>query len=129
MLNHNSNLEINKYPVGVAIGRFQIDELHEGHIAMLNTIMNNHKKVIIFLGVPAGEGGHRNPLDFQTREKMIKELYPSAIIMPIKDNRSDEVWSKNVDTLIDLTFGEAAILYGSRDSFLSYFLVNTKLLN
>jgi bifunctional NMN adenylyltransferase/nudix hydrolase len=121
MLKHNSNLKINEYPVGVAIGRFQIDELHEGHIAMLNTIMSNHKKVIIFLGVPAGDGGHRNPLDFQTREMMIKELYPSAIVMPIKDNRLDEVWSKNVDLLIDLTFGEPAILYGSRDSFLPHY--------
>jgi hypothetical protein len=35
MLNHNSHLEISKYPVGVAVGRFQVDELHGGHIAML----------------------------------------------------------------------------------------------
>lgn len=121
MLNHNSHLEISKYPVGVAVGRFQIDHLHEGHVAMLNTITHNHKKVIIFLGMPAGDGGHKNPLDYHTRESMIKELYPNAIILPLKDNRSDEVWSKNLDTLIDLTFGEPAILYGSRDSFLPHY--------
>lgn len=121
MLNHNSKLEVSKYPVGVAVGRFQIDELHEGHIAMLNTIMHNHKKVIIFLGVSVGEGGHKNPLDFQTREMMIKEFYPSAIVLPMMDNRLDDVWSRNLDTLIDLTFGEPAILYGSRDSFLPHY--------
>jgi bifunctional NMN adenylyltransferase/nudix hydrolase len=121
MLNHNSHLEVSKYPVGVAVGRFQIDELHEGHVAMLNTIIHNHKKVIVFLGVPAGEGGYKNPLDFQTREMMIKELYPSVIVLPLKDNRLDDVWSRNLDTLIDLTFGEPAILYGSRDSFLPHY--------
>lgn len=121
MLEHSSTLDISKYPVGVTVGRFQVKELHEGHIALLNTICSNHKKVIVFLGVPAGEGGKRNPLDYNTREAMIKASFPNVVCLPHKDNRSDEVWSKNLDTMISLTFGEPAILYGSRDSFLPHY--------
>lgn len=121
MLEHWSNLEINKYGVGVTVGRFQVKDLHGGHIALLNTICANHKKVIVFIGVPAGDSDKRNPLDYITRELMIKKLYPNVICLPHKDNRSDEVWSKNLDTMIDLTFNEPAILYGSRDSFLPHY--------
>jgi bifunctional NMN adenylyltransferase/nudix hydrolase len=121
MLEYSSNLDVKKFPIGVTVGRFQVKELHEGHIGLLDTICANHKKVIVFLGIPAGDAGKKNPLDYNTREAMIKALYPNVVCLPQKDNRSDEVWSDNLDHLIELTFGEDAILYGSRDSFLPYY--------
>ena len=45
----------NDYPIGVAICRVQVKELHPAHIALFDKICENHKKVIIFLGVSVVE--------------------------------------------------------------------------
>jgi len=110
------------YPVGVTVCRFQVDELHEGHTKLIDHIFDNHKKVIIFLGIPFVENELENPLDFITRKMMVQTRYPEAIIIPLKDNLSDSVWSKNIDDNIRTIFGDLkAILYGSRDSFIPFY--------
>lgn len=115
-------IDPNKYQVGVMVARFQVDELHPGHIAMIDVVSENHNKVIVFLGVSNVPNTKKNPLDFATRRAMVQEQMPDAIILPIKDNRSDEAWSANLDMLINLTFGEVnALLYGSRDSFIPHY--------
>jgi bifunctional NMN adenylyltransferase/nudix hydrolase len=110
------------FEVGVMIARFQVHKLHEGHIALIDSICNNHKKVIIFLGIPQVQNTDHNPLDFATRKAMVQKLYPNVIILPIKDNRSNEAWSHELDSMIKVPFGEKrALLYGSRDSFLPFY--------
>ena len=106
----------------VIVARFQIPYLHAGHLYLLNEIRSRHNKVIIILGVSAVKGSRRNPLDFYTRERMLKQYAPELIILPLKDQASDEVWSRQLDELLQTTFPlESFILYGSRDSFMNVY--------
>jgi bifunctional NMN adenylyltransferase/nudix hydrolase len=114
----------NKYDIGVIIGRFQIHELHEAHKGLIDEVLSRHKKVLIFLGVSPALGTKKNPLDFVTRRKMLEENYGNQItaILPIQDKKSDEIWSKEVDTKIREAFPVGSVvLYGSRDSFIPYY--------
>ena len=36
--------------VGVVIGRFQVDELHAGHVELLNTVQAKHPNMLVLLG-------------------------------------------------------------------------------
>ncbi len=107
------------YEIGVVVCRFQVKELHESHLELIDIVSANHKKVIIFLGVPPISLTRKNPLDYATREVMLKELYPKAVILPLKNMEEDIPWSKSIDSMIPIPFGEhSALLYGSRDSFI-----------
>lgn len=106
----------------VFIARFQTPYLHEGHIHILNEIVFRHNKLVIILGVAPVKGSKRNPFDFYTRERMIKQAFPGVIVLPLKDSASDEVWSEQLDRLLNDTFPqERFILYGSRDSFIPFY--------
>jgi bifunctional NMN adenylyltransferase/nudix hydrolase len=111
------------YQCGCIIGRFQVHKLHDGHIELINQVCKNHKKVIIFLGVPVISNTRSNPLDFASRKAMIQQLYPNVVVLPLQDTRSDKMWSNNIDKQIPITFGDVStVLYGSRDSFIPYYL-------
>lgn len=115
-------MKLKDIPVGVVVARFQVHKLHDGHRKLLDNVFNNHKKVIIFLGIPFIQNTKNNPLDFASRKVMIQALYPSAIILPLKDNRSDKKWSQIIDNEIKVPFGDLeAVLYGSRDSFIPHY--------
>jgi bifunctional NMN adenylyltransferase/nudix hydrolase len=77
------------------------------------------------LGVPVIGNTKSNPLDYASREAMIKQSYPNVIVLPLKDQRSNEKWSRELDNQIQVPFGErsslSAVLYGSRDSFIPYY--------
>ncbi len=111
-----------KEEIGVIIGRFQVHDLHEAHKDLINTVVSNHKKVILFLGVSPVIGTTKDPLDFASRKLMIQEYYPEINIVPLPDRRSDVTWSSMIDTRIREIFPiGSAILYGGRDSFLPYY--------
>lgn len=104
--------------IGVVIGRFQVDDLHAGHRFLINEAFKNHKQVIIFIGVPQIEGTKHDPMNYPTRERMLRAAYPDAIVLPQKDQQDDQVWSNNLDRQIDYVLpGVKARLYGGRDSF------------
>lgn len=112
----------NDIEIGVIIARFQVHKLHKGHIELINKVCENHKKIIMFLGVPVIGNTKSNPLDFASRKAMIQEMYPNIVILPQKDQRSDEKWSQILDNEIKIPFGErTALLYGSRDSFIPHY--------
>jgi bifunctional NMN adenylyltransferase/nudix hydrolase len=116
--------EINptEYEVGVIIARFQVHELHSAHKALINHVCENHKKVIVFLGVSVIQNTKSNPLDFATRRAMIQEEYPDVIILPLKDQRSNKKWSQILDEQVKIPFGDRkTLLYGGRDSFIPYY--------
>jgi bifunctional NMN adenylyltransferase/nudix hydrolase len=78
--------------------------------------------VIIFLGIPVIQNTRKNPLDFATRKAMVQKNYPDVIILPLKDQRNNEIWSDDLDSQIKIPFGErSALLYGGRDSFIPYY--------
>jgi bifunctional NMN adenylyltransferase/nudix hydrolase len=111
-----------KEEIGVIIGRFQVHDLHEAHRDLINTVIANHKKVILFLGVSPVIGTTKDPLDFTTRKLMIQEHYPDINIAPLPDHRSDSNWSRMIDSRIREIFPiGSVILYGGRDSFLPHY--------
>jgi bifunctional NMN adenylyltransferase/nudix hydrolase len=53
---------------------------------------------------------------------MIKKEYTDIVVLPLSDHPLDKKWSQNLDILLTDTFpGSRFILYGSRDSFKSYY--------
>jgi len=117
-----SQIEPNDFEVGVIIGRFQTNSLHEAHLEFINHVLSNHKKVIILLGISRIQNTKRNPLDFASRKAMIQMEFPNVVILPIRDNRSDERWAQEVDQMIMVPFGEKkTLIYGSRDSFIPHY--------
>ena len=115
-------IDITKYNLGIIIGRFQLHQLHKAHCDVIDTVIKNHKKVILFLGVKQILGSISNPLDFAARKLMIQEKYPDIIILSLPDKRDDEQWSKNLDNRIKEIFPiDNALLYGSRDSFITHY--------
>ncbi len=108
--------------IGVIIARFQTPYLHEGHRALINSVRTNHNKTVIVLGVSPVLGSRRNPLDFHTRERMIKKEYTDLVVLPLPNHPIDAKWSENLDTLLTHTFPGARFkLYGSRDSFIPFY--------
>lgn len=106
--------------VAVVVGRFQVNELHEAHIDLINSVTQKHDRVLIFLGNSIIRNTTTNPLDYRARRAMIADKFPNVEIHYINDNPSDIVWSKNLDRLIveQLLPMQTVTLYGSRDSFL-----------
>jgi bifunctional NMN adenylyltransferase/nudix hydrolase len=116
------NTQISIYMIGVIIARFQTPYLHDGHKALIQAVQAKHGKTVIVLGVSPVLGSRMNPLDFPTREKMIKKEYPDVVVLPLRDHPLDTKWSANLDTILGDTFpGSAFSLYGSRDSFMNYY--------
>ena len=114
----------NKAEIGVIIGRFQINRLHDAHRALIDSVLEKHNKVIIFLGVTTSIGSRRNPLDFASRKAMLEEEYADKLsaIIPLRDMKDDLLWSKQVDEKIREVFSIGnVVLYGSRDSFIPHY--------
>ena len=109
--------------VGVIVGRFQVNELHDGHKALIDSVANENERVIIFLGLSPLKTTRNNPLDFRARKQMINEIYPDIDILYIKDCVSDKIWSKELDNQISNLVGPESkvALYGSRDAFISHY--------
>lgn len=109
----------NTKPTGVIIARFQTPSLHEGHLTLIRQVKQKHNRVLIILGVSPVRGSRKNPLDYYTRERMIKQQFPEIIVLPLSDQKSDAVWSQKLDELLRNNFPhENFLLYGSRDSFM-----------
>lgn len=113
-----------KAEVGVIVARFQSPYLHDGHVEILNTVIANHPRVIVFLGLSPCKCTKNNPLDFAARKAMIEEKYPNVEVYYIEDIGNSEVWSKNLDRMIAKCIGPnlKVLLYGSRDSFINSYM-------
>lgn len=106
----------------VIIARFQTPYLHEGHLDLLNQVKAKHEKLVVVLGISPIKGSRKNPYDYYTREKMLKQADENLIVLPLSDHPSDAAWSKHLDDLLNGTFPtEQFVLYGSRDSFIPYY--------
>lgn len=109
--------------VGVVIGRFQINELHTGHLALLGCVNQTHDKMLILIGVRQAETSDIHPLGFESRRAMLQEAYSDATILPIIDRRDDHIWSLAVDEMIQSVYGHEyeAVFHVGRDSFASHY--------
>ena len=108
--------------IGIIVGRFQVAQLHPGHLDLIKNVTENHQRVAIFLGTTSAMSTKNNPLDFLTRKRMIQEHFPEVAILSIPDTSNDEEWSKELDQRIKEVFPVGKpLLYGSRDSFINYY--------
>lgn len=119
--------------VGVVVARFQVAELHDGHMALLRYVVRRHNNVLVVLGTRGNIRTKRDPLLYEERELMVRQTLDigqtlgregfHADIAPLHDHPfSHERWSLALDTLIVQHFpGCDAILYGSRGSFISLY--------
>ncbi len=107
------------YDVGVIVGRFQVPALHDGHRELIDHVRANHDWVVILLGVSPLATSTNDPLNYGIRQYMIQEAYPNIQILPVIDIGDNDLWSKNLDTLINgIAPTRTKLLYGGRDSFL-----------
>lgn len=102
------------------VGRFQVNELHDAHIDLINSVIQKHDRVLLFLGNSIIRNTTSNPLDYRARRAMIADKFPNVEVHYINDNPSDAAWSKSLDKQIgeQLLPMQSVTLYGSRDSFL-----------
>ena len=108
-----------EFEVGVVVGRFQLPDLHGGHRYLLDAVNTTHKYLLICIGVSVEIGTRRNPLDYLSRKGMLEELYPNAVVVPVMDNSSDAVWSKQLDTIIRAIYPTQDVrLFGGKNSFI-----------
>lgn len=112
-----------KVDVGVIVGRFQVHDLHEGHLQLIKGVVEDHHKVILVLGLSPFRGTINNPLDFESRKQMILEHFPDVNVLYIKDIESDKIWSEKLDALIGDLIGprSTVMLYGGRECFIDHY--------
>lgn len=117
-----SDIDLKSISVGIIIGRFQVNKLHDGHRELINHVLSIHREVIIMIGVPRIQNTKRNPLPFAARKAMLQKEFKNVVIVPILDQGSNEKWSYEVDSIIPNVFGDkTAVIYGSRDSFIPFY--------
>ncbi len=107
---------------GVIVGRFQVNDLHDGHMELFRQVRSRHKTVVVFIGVhPAGLTVD-HPLDYPTRKAMIQAKFPEFIVLPLRDTADDPSWSAQLDYALSSVadFGDIT-LYGGRDSFVPHY--------
>ncbi len=112
--------------VGVIVARLQSPFLHEGHQEIIEVVRNAHPRVIIVLGLSPLKCTVNNPFDFAIRKAMVEEKYKDVEVLYLNDVGDNDLWSKNLDTLLRQTLGPKlkAVLYGSRDSFINAYKGN-----
>jgi bifunctional NMN adenylyltransferase/nudix hydrolase len=116
---------MDKKKLGVIVGRFQIDDLHEGHQYLIEKVKELSDNLIIVIGVSITDLTFENPLGYVARKLMIEEKYDDVKIVSLKDVPNDDVqWSYNLDEIIlnnISSIDTEVTLYGSRDSFVNYY--------
>lgn len=107
---------MSKPGVGVVVGRFQVAELTAGHISLLNKA-NDHGKMCVVIGVTSQAVTQDDPLDYPSREQMIREIYPEAQVLPIHDQPLNALWVQNLNDAVGsiYQFSELTFYHG-RDS-------------
>lgn len=102
-----------KYPVALIVGRFQ--PFHKGHLFLIKKALEKSERIIIGIG-SANISDENNPIDFETRKKIIKAVaYKEKIfgdrlikIVPLNDFFDNKKWLKNLEKQVgkfDLTLG------------------------
>lgn len=111
--------------VGVIIARFQAPYLYDSYQTIIDQVRQLHDKTVIVLGISAVPYSRRNPLDFDTRAHMIKEVYPDEKVLGLRDHPQDTVWAQQLhDLLVNAFPASNFTLYGSRAGFINHYKGN-----
>ena len=116
-----------KTDVGIIVARFQVAELTPPQLGLIQGAVDNHPKVIVFLGVSPLKTTPNNPLDFESRKQMVLEAFPDVNVLYIDDVGNDEKWSKQLDKQIKSLVGPntTCCLYGGHKSFIEHYTTKT----
>jgi ADP-ribose pyrophosphatase YjhB (NUDIX family) len=115
--------------IGIVIGRFQVPELHAGHLNLIRTAFEENDHVGIFLGVSRSLNSE-NILDVHLRRKILSAQVKTIVgtnfnqkswgINEILDEPSDLDWSRKLDeTIYQMWRGHTYTLYSGPDGFAS----------
>jgi bifunctional NMN adenylyltransferase/nudix hydrolase len=109
----------------VIVGRFQVPELHEGHIELIKHVKKMGDRLLVAIGNAVTGPTGRNPLDYPTREHMIRQAFPDPDIttLCVTDHPSDKEWSHILDSTIRAIYplAKQVTLFGGRDSFIPHY--------
>ncbi len=100
------------YRTALIVGRFQ--PFHKGHLFLIKKALEKSDKIVIGIG-SSNICDENNPIDFETRKKIIKAVaYKEKIkdrlikIVPLDDFFADKKWLKNLEKQVgkfDLALG------------------------
>ena len=124
-----NNIFRNENAISVIISILQVDKINQEHLDYINFVLNQkHDLNIILLGLAPTKATKRNPLDFDSRRRMIEETFPGKFtIMYQNDLPDDKDWANAVIKNIKPIAGNRDIvIYGGRDNSLNYFPDNVK---
>ncbi|MBI5122432.1 pantetheine-phosphate adenylyltransferase [Candidatus Roizmanbacteria bacterium] len=104
-----------KYKITLIVGRFQ--PFHKGHLFLIKKALEKADKIIIGIG-SANVSDENNPIDFETRKKIIKavaykEKFGNRLIKiaPLDDFFDDKKWLKNLEKQV----GKFNLALGNND--------------
>lgn len=109
---------------GIVVGRFQIDQLHKGHEAVIKQALDECEVVIVFIGCLTLGATARNPLNYEARRQMIRARFsyvePDRLYVIRLDDTTggDKLWLDTILNGVERRVGTLNNLrgYGSRDS-------------
>lgn len=86
---------------GIFIGRFQ--PLHNGHIEIINQMIQEVDHPVIIIGSASGPRTPLNPFTFQERVKMLQDVFGKQITIYGADDYKyqDNDWLARINTIID----------------------------
>lgn len=92
-----------EYDVGLLIGRFQ--PFHQGHLALLQTALEQAQQVLVVLGSAFAARTSKNPFTWQERAEMIKtclnqEQKDRVRFVPMRDYYDEQRWTDAVRSAV-----------------------------
>jgi ADP-ribose pyrophosphatase YjhB (NUDIX family)/nicotinamide mononucleotide adenylyltransferase len=114
-----------KRTLGVVIGRFQIDQLHDGHLRLIDHVIALNDAVLVLVGDRNSPPTAENPLSFAIRKEMIEEEFGEVQVMAMMDHPSNKIWSYKLDGLLTTVKNggqyDSVTLYCGRDGFAPHY--------
>ncbi len=108
--------------IGVIVGRFQIDMLHEHHFNLIHQSLDEDNLTLVIIGGSScKEPTNRNPLSVKQRYEHLKSLFAgkNVVLSIIEDTRFDSDWYDKLEQIIDThnIFNHKVNLYSGSKGF------------
>jgi bifunctional NMN adenylyltransferase/nudix hydrolase len=108
----------NSLGTGVIVGRFQVYDLNEAQLELIESVKAAHDDLLIFLGSSPAPSD-QNPLEFPLRAEMfLNRLGEDVNIFEMPDHPDDRIWSQELDRLImSAHTPNPVVIYGTKEGF------------